>query len=450
MPEFIPLRRRDQPTRSALSPFRLGMLAMVFATVGGNVYAQTPGGMAPEVTPAPPPGQDNLTPRERTAENYGPQGIRLGSFMLFPTFELDEMYDDNIFATPAPTTGSFVQVITPGVDLRSNWNRHMLNFFARGSFGFYTADSGLDFQDLSVGTDGRLDITRDSNLYGGASYNRAHYALGTANNPNVVNQITVYNQYSANAGYYQQFNRIRVRLDGRLDAYDFLNNGLGPQQGVAPNSDRDRVELRESLRVGYEFLPGYEIWTRGTLNQRNYNTVPDSQGFDRNSTGWDIVGGFTFGFSQLTSIEVFAGYLQQNYVDPAFPTIAVPTFGLTGNWAPTRQITVKPYVKRTVDESGLADSSAYINTSYGFDVGYNFRPNIEITGHGDYSTANYQISIGSPGRYDQYYTARAGVLYSPIPRFFIGPTYQFVHRTSNQVGQDYNDNQIMLRLGARL
>jgi hypothetical protein len=386
----------------------------------------------------------------QAAENYGPQGIRVGSFLLFPTLELDELYDDNIFAGSGPKTGSFIQVVQPGVELRSDWNRHMLNFFVRGGFGFYTADSSLDYQDVSAGADGRVDIARDSNLYGGASYNRGHYALGTPNNPNQVDQITIYNQYSANGGYYQEFNRIRVRLDGRLDAYNYLNNGQGPAQGVTPNSDRDRIELRESLRVGYEFLPGYEIWTRGTLNQRNYDHVPDSSGFDRNSSGWDIVGGFTFGFSKLTSIEVFAGYVQQNYVDPAFPTVAVPTFGLIGNWSPTRQITVKPYVKRTIDESGLSDSTAYINTSAGFDVGYYFRPNIEIDGHADYQIADYQIAVGSPGRYDQYYTFRGGILYSPIPRFFIGPTYQFLHRVSNQVGQSYDDNQIMLRLGARL
>jgi hypothetical protein len=34
--------------------------------------------------------------------------------------------------------------------------------------------------------------------------------------------------------------------------------------------------------------------------------------------------------------------------------------------------------------------------------------------------------------------------------FYVGPTYQFIHRTSNQFNADYDQNIVMLRLGARL
>ena len=154
--------------------------------------------------------------------------------------------------------------------------------------------------------------------------------------------------------------------------------------------------------------------------------------------------------STITSFEVFAGYIQQDYVDPQLSTISVPTFGLTGYWSPIREVLVKPYVRRTIDESSLATSSAYINTSGGLDVSYNFRPNIRLDGHADYSVADYQIASGQQGRYDQYWTLRAGLTYQPTPNFFIGPSYQFTHRTSTQTGIDYDANQIMLRLGAQL
>jgi hypothetical protein len=41
-------------------------------------------------------------------------------------------------------------------------------------------------------------------------------------------------------------------------------------------------------------------------------------------------------------------------------------------------------------------------------------------------------------------------MYYPTPNFYLGPSYQFVHRTSNQFNADYDQNVIMLRLGARL
>ena len=80
----------------------------------------------------------------------------------------------------------------------------------------------------------------------------------------------------------------------------------------------------------------------------------------------------------------------------------------------------------------------------------NWRPNIRLDGHADYSVADYQAISGSAGRYDQYYTFRAGLMYLPTPNFFIGPAYQFIHRTSNAFNSDYDQNLITLRLGARL
>src|SRR4029079_13116294 len=105
------------------------------------------------------------------------QGVPVGSFRLFPELELDEVYNDNIYATPTGqpgTLGSFIQLIKPTFDLRSDWNNHMLNFFARGNFGFYSASALENFQDFSFGSTGRLHIQRDWNVYGGASFSRAH------------------------------------------------------------------------------------------------------------------------------------------------------------------------------------------------------------------------------------------------------------------------------------
>src|SRR5689334_7007529 len=55
------------------------------------------------------------------ADPYDPLGVRIGSFRLFPTLELNEVYNDNIYAASNATgkTGSFVQLIKPSVDLRS-------------------------------------------------------------------------------------------------------------------------------------------------------------------------------------------------------------------------------------------------------------------------------------------------------------------------------------------
>jgi hypothetical protein len=426
--------------------------ALAVLLAGGSAYAQTPGAVGAPAQREERPGMQ--TAPARAAENYDAQGVPIGSFRLFPDLELNEVYNDNIYATAngvAGRTASFIQVVKPTLDLRSDWNNHMLNLFARGAFGFYSANSTEDYYDGSVGFDGRFDIQRDWNIYGGGSFNHRHEDRGTPNVTTALFSPTQYNQLVGNVGYYQRFNRLNVRIDGRLDNYTYFNNGLGPAQGVVQNSDRNRNEFREAARFGYEFSPGYQAWVRGSLNQRSYMTVPDAQGFNRNSNGWDVVGGVTVDLGGITSFEAFAGYIQQTYVDGRFPTISAPMFGLTGYWNPMRELMIKPFVRRTVEDSALTTAVSYINTAFGADVSYNVKPNVSVEGHGDYAIADYGFFPGvTSQRYEQYLTLRAGLLYRPTPNFYVGPTYQFLHRSSNQPFSDYDQNMVMLRLGARL
>lgn len=429
--------------------------AVIFAAVMtlGSVaaLAQTPGAVGQPATRSERP--DARPAVAKQAENYDPVGVPVGSFRLFPDLELDEVYNDNIYAAPASTgkTGSFIQQIKPSLNLRSDWSQHMLNVFATGAFGLYSVDGNNNYYDYGVGTSGRYDIQRDWNFYGGGSFNHRHEERGTPTSLNAGIQPNQYNQISGNAGYFQKFNRLSARLDGRLDNYNYTNQGLGPAGGALLNSDRDRTEFRESARVGYELVPGYEAWVRGSLNQRQYTNTPDGLGFYRGSQGFDAVGGIAIDFGGITSVEVFAGYVQQNYVAP-FTSVSAPTFGLTAYWNPIRELFVKPFVRRTVEEAGFVSASAYLSTAGGVDVDYALRPNIKLVGHADYTIADYnQLTTNTTGgRYDQYLNLKLDAQYLLTPNLYVGPTYQFTNRWSNQLNSDYNQNIFMLRLGTRI
>ena len=386
------------------------------------------------------------------AENYAPKGLTLGAWKLFAEGAVEEIFNDNIYGTTAGPVAAFVQTLDPSVELRSDWANHALNFFAKGRLGFYSIDSALNnYQDISAGADGRLDIQRDWTVYGSGSWNRRHEENGS---PNTVTgtglPITVFNQTTANIGYFQKINRISVRLDGRLDNFIYQNNGLGPAQGVLPNSDRDRNEWREGLRVGYELLPGYEVWTRVGLNQRSYFQL-DTFGVNRSSAGFDVVGGLLIDLGSITSIELFAGYMAQQYVSSLYGLISAPTFGLKGYWNPSAQLWVKPFVMRTIEDSAFTTSAAFISTAAGIEIAYQLKPNLQLDGRADYLIADYIPAAGAQGvPYDQYITLTLGARYSPTEHLFIGPSYRYVHRTSNQANGDFNRSIVMLRLGARL
>jgi hypothetical protein len=78
---------------------------------------------SPVLSPAPPPD---------AALASSELGISLGSFQLFPTLDVRAGYDSNGFAAQTQQTGSAYEAIRPSLEVRSNWNNHMLNFGANG------------------------------------------------------------------------------------------------------------------------------------------------------------------------------------------------------------------------------------------------------------------------------------------------------------------------------
>jgi hypothetical protein len=185
------------------------VLGSLLIVAGGAILASAPAtAQQPPPLQGPVPGAqgqpgvrpdrpDTRTTPAIAAENYNPKGVEVGSFRLYPDLELDEIYNDNIYAVPTSVgkQGAFIQGIKPSFDLRSDWNVHMLNVYTKAGFGLYSVDGALNnYQDVSAGADGRFDIQRDWNIYGGGSWNRRHEERGS---PNTVTTstlpITVYN-----------------------------------------------------------------------------------------------------------------------------------------------------------------------------------------------------------------------------------------------------------------
>src|ERR1700761_193348 len=113
----------------------------------------------PQAIPVPVEPPRGTTVLSRPRPETDPQGMRLGSFFLFPRAELDETYNDNIFATPSQKSSAFITTVAPSFDLLSNWNQDALNLHAGGAFGTYASHSSENYKDGYVLGDGRLDIS---------------------------------------------------------------------------------------------------------------------------------------------------------------------------------------------------------------------------------------------------------------------------------------------------
>ncbi|MFO1158364.1 MAG: outer membrane beta-barrel protein [Reyranellaceae bacterium] len=387
----------------------------------------------------------------------GPQtqselGTSLGAFTLYPQVDLLVGYDDNVFATPSPTTGSPFTVIRPQLELRSEWLNHYLRFLAGGGFGFYSAAPTQNFQNYNVRLDGRLDIRNDFYLTGLVAFQRATEALGT---PNVTfaQAPTIADSLVAEASLYQRFNRFFYQLTTAATKYWYYEFSNIASLGL-PAGSRNRTEYEERVRLGYEISEGISVWVQPGLYQRRYDSPTNAAGQQRDSTGWYVNLGSTAVLSSKTQLEGFLGYQALTYTADGMSTSAM-TFGLRGVWNGYEPLTLRPALMRSINESALINYQNYISTTVGVDFTYQLNGPWQAVGGVAYNIAQYTPAFGVANvnpRTDYFFKGSIGLLYSIRPQVQIGPLYEYASGWSTDVaagGPTYTRNIFSVRLVAR-
>jgi hypothetical protein len=431
----------------------LGGSALAIAvSFAGGAFAQgsTPvQGRAPTQAPT-----SSAALPSRMSESYEPQGARLGGvWRLLPSVEVGGYHDSNIFATQNNEIDDFVFVVAPTIQLKSDFaGPYSLNFKANSESLRYSDNDSENVDNYGIGFDGFYGIPglgQNSGFRGGLRWDNLNEERGTPAAA-ASREPTEYAKGSGFLGFLYKPNRLGIDVGLAADSYDYKDGitGLG---GIVNNDDRDRWEYRESLRVGYEFVPNYEGYVKGTLNQREYDSTLDDFGLARSSDGYEVVAGMKFGLSAITSIDVFGGYQSQSYDDARFPKLDGPTFGAQINWEPLRELNFRGYITRTIEESTSAVFAGYTNTVYGVEGKYKLFPNFEMRAGLSYATQEYEKlkTVAVNEREDDLFDASIGAKYYFTPNYYVDPSIRYRNRDSNTGTDDYDRLQVFVRLGAQ-
>jgi hypothetical protein len=426
-----------------------GAAALALVAMSSAAFAQ--GMDAFSVPSAPPSGAASTTP-SRDAESFEPFGVRVGSFKLFPVAELWEIYNTNVFAAQNNQSDDWITVIKPSLSLQSDWNLHALVFDAFTGVGRYADNTAENFIDYGARAQGKLDLPawgRDTALFGGLAYSKLHEDRGS---PDAVNgrDPTEYSKTTGGAGFQYKPGRLGFLLNAFADSYNFDDVATSANT-IINNDDRDRIEYRESLRVGYEIQPGYEAFVRGTLRQVRYDTTPDDSGFRRNSNGYDAVGGVKIDLGRITNVELYGGYLSNDYSDARLSTVSGVSFGGAVNWEPLRNLKVRGSADRSVQETTDANFAGYLATTFRIGADYDFRPNISFNTSVSYTMNEYQRNTTFRGneREDDIINAEVGMKYMFSRNYYVNPSYRYTTRDSNVTGSDYDRSLVFVKLGAQ-
>jgi len=312
------------------------------------------------------------TVRDRPRPALDAQGVRLGTFTLFPKLGLGLMFDSNIYATDVIEVDDVIWFIQPELILESDWSRNELEIGFDLVAARYTDFDTEDYKDWRIWADTTLDVGRGE-VTAVARYADLHVPRTSPDNRDGI-EPTLFSSAELSVGYGLPFGRFtgEVGVRQRQLTFDDTITLTGP----VSNADQDRGRTDVRVRVGHETLPGFLPFLQLNLTEVRYDQQFDDNGYERSSDGFDLVAGTDIDLTGRTFGEVYAGYVSRDYEDPRYSSIDGPIFGGQITWNVTGLTTMIFSADRWIQGTTIVGASGILNTGFGLNVAHELRRNV--------------------------------------------------------------------------
>ena len=422
-----------------VSPYQTPPPATANAAATSYASAGQPGQPPVELGPIRKPPKKRKT---KDDDPYAALGIRAGSFLLFPAIEFIGGYDTNPGHAEGGK-GAATYTVAPEMLVRSDWSRHELKADLRGSYTGFSPDETptLSRPYFNGKVDGRVDVTRDTNINLGTRLLVSTDNPGSPNLPAGLAKLPIYTTAGGSAGVAQRFNRFEFSVKADAERTDYQDSTL-TDGTKSSNADRNYNQIGGTLRGSYELTPGVKPFVEVGGDTRTHELEADSSGFQRDSKG--IVGkaGSSFEISRLLTGEIAAGYLKRAYEDPRLPDLQ----GFIGEgsltWAASALTSVKLTAASTVGESTIPGVSGVLYRDIGLQLDHALRQWLIFTAKAGFGLDDYVGDI----REDKRFSIGAGLTYKFNRNAQIKGEIRQDWLRSNVTGNDYNATVFLLGL----
>jgi hypothetical protein len=381
--------------------------------------------------------------RSRPREDYRPIGVPVGSFIFYPELRTSLSYDSNITASGSDPKSDWIFVVKPIAQLQSDWLRHYLAFDAFYESGNYFKYSDGDYQNYSFGTQGRLDISRDTYVSGYARYLHGHELPGDGETDTDIALPLPFDRTTAGVKFDNRFNRMWT-----VAAFDFQDTEYADTLDGAPTFQdyRDGQTYTAWGRIGYDISPLTSVFVGASYAWGEFDDT------DFNGKQYTVTTGLKFEPSRLMRGEAFVGYKSWTSDSGDLDDVSGVTYGVNLAWFVTPLVTMTFTGNQTVDSSNYTPGPPYDDTligssvltsNAGVRVDYEFRRNILLGSWFAYQNQDY----GDYPRDDDKYTYGASLTYLINRYWTAGLQYTYTDFSSNFNGingvEDYTRNVVM-------
>lgn len=388
--------------------------------------------------------------QQRQFGPYQPVGVRVGSFLLFPTIETGISGSDNVFRSASSRKSDMFADLTVGATLTSNWRRHALEFRIQNARTYHQEFSTENENRLDALVRGRLDISRRTNIVGDVSYSYGQEARGGVNTPTVAagDRPSVIQQ-RAGVEANHRVNRLTLQLRGAVtdNIYGTVPATPDPLTGVTATidgNDRNYVQREIGGRAGWQFNPNLQLYADVVLNNRTHEAVSSTDGILRNSDGYRAQVGVAFDKRGKLQGEASAGYASQTPDDVRLKTVSGVIYNGKLSWQPTGLTEVIATANSDIGETSLAGSGGALTRTTGVEVRHALRRHIILVAGASYAVANF----GGSSLKETSTVGRLGLEYYLTREAAVLAGYQHTNFETNGVTKGYEDNTV--RVGVRV
>jgi len=360
----------------------------------------------------------------RERPGLDPVGIRMGSMFLYPSVDSELEFDSNIFASATDEEDDFNYIVTPRLALQSDWGRHELNASVQARNEFFFDNGTEDKTNITSAVNLRLDVTATSALFVDGFYDDL-VEDRTSNAFDITTQEPIdFTRAGGGVQFVNRFNRVTLSLGGSYLDLDF-DDAVFQGSGLESDQDiRDREVMTADLRLDYQISPETSLFVRGVYNERDFGQeLADGAPSDRDSDGFELLGGASFTLGSLLTGEVSLGYIEQSFDDdPNLDDLSAFNYFAALQWFPSERTTVTVNGGSVAEDATLPGSSAFLSRSGSIRIDQEIREDFIVNVNALYNNDDFEgitrtddrFTIGGGGTYfiNRYIRAFGRVAYT--------------------------------------
>ncbi len=364
---------------------------------------------------------------------YAPLGIRAGTFIMYPEFEIREGITDNAAGAVQGQESSTFTSIQGQVSAQSDWARHSLTGLLRGGFTTFQDVSGEDDSNLDADVTLTLDVRSDTQLALAAGY-----GLDTEDN---IDDKT----YRAGAELSHRFNRLTASVRGTINEFDFGDRGTVSLGSLTEDAVADYDEKEVAARLTYEVSPAWSVFGEVSTNRREFDQQIDLGGFLRGSDGYIVSIGANMDIASALRGSVSVGRQVQSPDDPSFSKIEDVVYAANLTWDATGLTNVTLDAQSDIGETTFAGSPGVVRRSVTLGVNHALKRNIELNGSVTYARNEFV----STGPVETEITSRFGIAYLLSRNVALTASYSRFSFETTAGNADYTANSFVVGLRLR-